>query len=104
MSAQCENGSRKTDLATPPVASLAALRSDNRFVRELTADPKYLLRNDRAHLAIDKAEEGDLSLVNEQLEVLGWPYDEQPVKEKFAEKRPEWTRHRAEYSMLSCSS
>ena len=67
-------------------------------------NPKYVFRNYLAQLAIDKAEQGDFSMVNELLKVMSSPYDEQLDKEEYANKRPDWARQRPGCSMLSCSS
>lgn len=67
-------------------------------------NPKYVLRNYMAQLAIDKADAGDYALIDELYQLLKQPYAEQPDQEQWFAKRPEWARDKVGCSMLSCSS
>ncbi|MEM9547408.1 MAG: YdiU family protein [Bacteroidota bacterium] len=69
-----------------------------------TVNPRYVLRNYMAQLAIDAADKMDFSLIDELYTMLKSPYDAQPEFEKWFAKRPEWARHKVGCSMLSCSS
>lgn len=67
-------------------------------------NPKYVFRNYLAQQAIDALEADDASVLERLTRVLERPYDEQPEHEDLAARRPEWARHKAGCSALSCSS
>ncbi|MEM6319625.1 MAG: YdiU family protein [Bacteroidota bacterium] len=75
-----------------------------RKVKMNAVNPKYVLRNYMAQMAIDDADEGKYELIDELFQLLKQPYAEQPDMEKWFAKRPEWARHKVGCSMLSCSS
>ncbi|MCB0664893.1 MAG: YdiU family protein [Saprospiraceae bacterium] len=80
------------------------ISDEERKIKMNLVNPKYVLRNYIAQLAIDQADQGDYSLVDELYQLLQKPYEEQPDKEKWFARRPEWARHKVGCSMLSCSS
>ena len=64
-------------------------------------NPKYILRNYLAQIAIEKAvQQRDFSEINRLLNLLGKPFDEQPKMESYAAPSPEW----AKCIKVSCSS
>ncbi|WP_445352073.1 protein adenylyltransferase SelO [Massilia scottii] len=71
--------------------------------RKLAMDrvnPKYVLRNYLAQVAIEKAQDKDFSEVARLLAVLEHPFDEQPHNEHYAALPPDWASHLE----VSCSS
>ena len=75
-----------------------------RQIQMRAANPKYIFRNYLGQQAIDALEQGDASVLERLMVVLAKPYDEQPAHQDLAGRRPEWARHKAGCSALSCSS
>jgi uncharacterized protein YdiU (UPF0061 family) len=65
-----------------------------------TTNPKFVLRNYLAQVAIEKAQNKDFSEVASLLAVLEKPFDEQPENESYAALPPDW----ASELEVSCSS
>ncbi|NMM39158.1 MAG: YdiU family protein [Glaciimonas sp.] len=65
-----------------------------------TVNPKYVLRNYLAQVAIEKAQNKDFSEVAKLLAILEKPFDEQPEHAAYAELPPDW----ASQLEVSCSS
>ncbi len=76
----------------------------NRQSKMKAVNPKYVLRNYMAQLAIDDAEKGNYELIDELYQMLLHPYNEQPEYNKWYAKRPDWAKHKVGCSQLSCSS
>ncbi len=71
-----------------------------RSQRMKSVNPKYILRNYLAQIAIEKAEKKDFSEVQKLLDILRHPFDEQPRHEDYASLPPDW----ASGLEVSCSS
>jgi uncharacterized protein YdiU (UPF0061 family) len=74
--------------------------ADDRNRRMLKINPKYILKNYILQEAIDKAEKGDNSLVNELLKLAQNPYEEHPEFDRYAKATPS----KYQNLRLSCSS
>lgn len=75
-------------------------KTSERKARMNLVNPKYILRNYLAQNAIEAAQNGDYSKVNELHEVLKKPFDEQPEFEEYAALPPDWSKK----IEISCSS
>jgi uncharacterized protein YdiU (UPF0061 family) len=63
-------------------------------------NPKYILRNHLAQVAIEKAQQDDFSEVDTLFKILSKPFDEQPTFDSYS-KPPALDMQRIE---VSCSS
>jgi uncharacterized protein YdiU (UPF0061 family) len=64
------------------------------------ANPKFILRNYLAQVAIEAAEQQDYGEVDRLFRLLQRPFDEHPGMEHYAAPRPDWARD----IRVSCSS
>ncbi len=67
-------------------------------------NPKYILRNYMAHIAIEELQQDNHTLFETFFELIKRPYDEQPEFEKWYAKQPNWAKDTPGCSQLSCSS
>ena len=84
--------------------NLETVSDADRKTKMDSTNPKYVLRNYMAQLAIDAANNEDYSILEELYELLKNPYSEQTDQEKWYAKRPDWARDKIGCSRLSCSS
>ena len=77
---------------------------EERTIAMNSVNPKYVLRNYMAQVAIEAAEKEDYTILKELHGLLKNPYEEQAELDKWYAKRPDWARDKIGSSMLSCSS
>jgi len=66
----------------------------------LSQNPKYLLRNYMAQIAIERAQQGSYTEIDRLLRLLQLPFDEHPEDEEYFAEPPDWAKRLS----LSCSS
>lgn len=79
---------------------LESISAEQRQQKMLAVNPKYILRNYLAQIAIDRAEEGDFSECERLLAILKSPYKEQAENVEYAKPPPHW----GQGMEISCSS
>lgn len=79
---------------------ISNLKHPIRKKQMLEANPKYILKNYMLQEAIDKADEGDFSLVDSLFEIAQNPFDEHKEFERYAAATPQKFKNQR----LSCSS
>jgi hypothetical protein len=76
-------------------------RDEDRKARMNQVNPKYILRNYLAQIAIDRAtQQKDFSEIDRLRQLLKYPYAEQPEMDAYAAPPPDW----AKQITVSCSS
>jgi uncharacterized protein YdiU (UPF0061 family) len=76
------------------------LARDVRRANKRAVNPKYILRNHLAQVAIERAQAGDFSEIARLHDLLARPFEEQSGHESYAAAPPEWAREIS----VSCSS
>ena len=79
---------------------LSHISDDSLLTNMLRVNPKYVLRNHLAEVAIQKAKRGDYSEIELLFKLLQSPFDEQPEFNSYAQLPPSW----ASGIEISCSS
>ncbi len=74
-----------------------------RRTRMNLVNPRFILRNYLAQMAIDAAMKNDLKLIDRLMDAARHPYDED-ISPDLTAIRPEWAINKPGCSMLSCSS
>jgi uncharacterized protein YdiU (UPF0061 family) len=63
-------------------------------------NPRYVLRNSLAQVAIDQAQDKDYREIDRLMTLLQRPFEEQPGMDEYTRPAPDWARDME----VSCSS